>query len=92
MYKPKYTKPFNKDIRRLERSGSHDIEKLKAVIRKLINGKPLEPRYKDHALTGDLKGHRDCHVEPDWILIYRIDRETKTITFTRTGSHADLFE
>jgi mRNA interferase YafQ len=92
MYKPKYTKSFNKDIQRLERSGSHDIEKLKVVIQKLINGEPLEPRYKDHKLIGNYEGHRDCHVEPDWILIYRIDREAQTITFTRTGSHADLFE
>lgn len=92
MYKPKYTKSFNKDIRRLERSGSHDIEKLKVVIHKLINGEPLEPRYKDHKLTGNYEGHRDCHIEPDWLLIYRIDKEMQTITFTRTGSHADLFE
>ncbi len=92
MYRPRYTKSFNKDIRRIERSGSHDIEKLKVVIRKLINGEPLEPRYKDHKLTGNYKGHRDCHIDPNWILIYRIDRVAQTITFIRTGSHADLFE
>ena len=68
-----------------------DIEKLKTVMRQLVDQRPLEGRYHDHALTGNLRGHRDCHIEPDWILIYRIDRDLQEITFVRTGSHADLF-
>ena len=68
-----------------------DIEKLKTVMHQLANQRPLESRYHDHALTGNLRGHRDCHIEPDWILIYRIDRDLQEITFVRTGSHADLF-
>lgn len=68
-----------------------DIEKLKTVMRQLVNQRTLESRYHDHALTGNLRGHRDCHIEPDWILIYRIDRDLQEITFVRTGSHADLF-
>lgn len=68
-----------------------DIEEMKTVMRQLVNQRPLESRYHDHALTGNLRGHRDCHIEPDWILIYRIDRDLQEITFVRTGSHADLF-
>ena len=67
------------------------MEKLKAVVRKLIGGVPLESRYLDHPLVGNLKGYRDCHIEPDWILLYRIDKDKQEITFVRTGSHSDLF-
>jgi mRNA interferase YafQ len=67
------------------------IGKLNALMRQLVNRRPLENRYHDHALTGNFKGHRDCHIEPDWLLIYRIDRDMQEIIFIRTGSHADLF-
>ena len=60
-------------------------------MRRLVNQHPLESSYHDHALTGDLKGHRDCNIEPDWLLIYRIDSALQVIIFIRTGSHADLF-
>lgn len=66
MYQPVYTRQFKKDIKRLEKSGSKDIEKLKAVIRTLIEERPLDPRYRDHKLRGDYTGHRECHIEPDW--------------------------
>jgi mRNA interferase YafQ len=89
--KPGYAGQFKKDIKNLKKSGVKDMEKLKAVVRKLIDGKPLEGRYRDHALSGHLKGHRDCHIEPDWLLIYLLDRETQEITFVRTGSHSELF-
>jgi mRNA interferase YafQ len=91
MLKPRYTGQFNKDIKRIKKSGKKDMEKLKAVMRKLTEGNPLESRYHDHALTGNLKGHRDCHIEPDWLLIYQLDREAQEVIFVRTGSHADLF-
>lgn len=91
MFLPHYTAQFKKDAHKLERSGSHDIEKLKTIVRKLLNGEPLDTRHRDHPLTGNWKGHRDCHVGPDWILIYRIDMEAQVITFIRTGSHADIF-
>jgi mRNA interferase YafQ len=68
-----------------------DIGKLNTLMRQLVNQQPLESRYHDHALTGNLKGHRDCHIEPDWLLIYRIDRDVQEIIFIRTGSHAALF-
>ncbi len=91
MYQPIYTKQFKKDIKRLERSGNKNIEKLKTVIRTLLEGKRLDPSYRDHNLKGNFKDRRECHVEPDWLLVYKIEGE-KTIIFERTGSHADIFE
>ena len=91
MPKPRYSGQFKKDIKKIKKSGDKDMEKLKTVVRKLVDGTPLESRYHDHPLTGNLKGHRDCHIEPDWILLYRIDKERQEITFVRTGSHSDLF-
>jgi mRNA interferase YafQ len=66
-----------------------DAEKIKGVILKLINRETLEARHRDHALGRDYKGFRDCHVEPDWLLIYRFEGES--IIFEITGTHADLF-
>lgn len=91
MFGPRYTSQFKKDIHKLEGSGRYDIEKLKTIVRKILSGEPLDIRHRDHTLTGNWKGHRDCHIEPDWVLIYRIDKEAQTITFIRTGSHADIF-
>ena len=91
MFQPVYTKQFKKDIKRLERSGNKNIEKLKTVIRALLEGKRLDPSYRDHNLKGNFKDRRECHVEPDWLLVYKIEGE-KTIIFERTGSHVDIFE
>jgi len=85
----KTTKQFEGDYRLMVKRGK-DIEKLKIIMHQLVSQQPLS-RYHDHALTGNLRGHRDCHIEPDWILIYRLDRDLQEITFVRTGSHADLF-
>ena len=90
MLKPRFTGQFKKDIKKIQKSGGKDMEKLKVVIRKLVEGNPLESRYHDHALTGNLRGHRDCHIEPDWLLIYRLDRDEQEVIFVRTGSHGDL--
>ena len=85
---PVFENRFKKDIKRLQKRGK-DMRKLKAVIDKLLEGQELEPTYKDHALTGNWKGYRDCHIEPDWILIYRM---TETHLFlVRSGTHSDLF-
>jgi mRNA interferase YafQ len=86
----KTTKQFERDYRLLLKQGK-DIEKLKIVMHKLISQQPFESRYRDHALTGNLKSHRDFHIEPDWLLIYRIDNDAQEIIFTRTGSHSQLF-
>ena len=86
----KTTKQFDGDYRLMVKRGK-DIQKLKTIMRQLLNQQTLESKYHDHALRGNLRGHRDCHIEPDWILMYRIDRDLEEITFVRTGSHADLF-
>jgi mRNA interferase YafQ len=65
------------------------IEKLDAVMMLLINEEPLPQRNRDHALTGNFKGYRDCHIEPDWLLIYKVDGDA--IIFERTGTHSDIF-
>jgi len=84
----RYLGQFKRDFKRIEKRGS-DMKKLRAVIQKLVNEEELEARYKDHPLQGKYAGARDCHVNPDWILIYAIvDNELRLI---RTGTHADLF-
>jgi len=84
-----YTTQFKKDYKRLKKQNK-DLSKLRTAIGKLSAGKLLEPIYRDHPLSGNWKNHRDCHIEPDWILIYRItDRD---LYLERTGSHADLFK
>jgi mRNA interferase YafQ len=88
MLTPVFENNFKKDIKRLQKRGK-DIDKLKDVIDKLLDQQELEVKYKDHALIGNWKGYRDCHIEPDWLLIYKI---TETHLFlVRTGSHSDLF-
>lgn len=89
MRNPFYTKQFSKDIKKMQKRGK-DMEKIKKLLSLLIENKPLDLAYKDHKLTGNFEGRRDCHVEPDWILIYKLDKEN--IVFERTGTHADLFE
>jgi mRNA interferase YafQ len=86
----KTTKQFEGDYRLMGKRGK-DMEKLKTIMRQLVNQLPLESKYRDHALMGNLRGHRDCYLEPDWILMYRIDKNLQEITFVRTGSYADLF-
>ena len=90
MLRFKTTKQFEVDYRLMVKRGK-DIEKIKTVMRQLVDQQSLESRYHNHALTGNLKGHRDCHIEPDWILIYQIDRDLRELAFVRTGSHSDLF-
>lgn len=82
------TSQFKKDIKKQKKRGK-DLAKLQAVIDLLVDGSPLPPTYRDHALVGNWIGFRDCHLEPDWLLIYRIlDDE---IRLERTGTHSDLF-
>ena len=84
-----YTTQFKRDYKRI-RKQNKDIAKLRVVIEKLAAGQLLEPKHKDHQLSGRWKGHRDCHLEPDWILIYRITADD--LYLERTGSHAELFK
>lgn len=92
MLRPFFTKQFKKDVKRLEKSGSKDIEKLKLIINTLIEEKNLDKKHRDHTLTGYFKDRRECHIEPDWLLIYKLNRKDKAIIFERTGSHSDIFE
>ena len=80
---------FKRDVKRLQRRRK-EMNKLKELIRHLVNGEKLPQKNKDHRLKGTLKDCRECHVEPDWLLIYRI--EGSELCLVRTGSHADLFE
>lgn len=79
---------FRRDMKRLQRQGA-SLSKLRAVIASLAAQKPLDERYRDHALVGNWRGFRECHLQPDWLLIYRIEGEE--LQLARTGSHAELF-
>ena len=68
-----------------------DIGLLDDIVRRLATGEPLPESNRDHALTGDWLGHRECHVAPDWLLIYRIEADLLVLTLSRTGTHSDLF-
>lgn len=83
------TSQFRRDVKKLKKQGK-DFEKLKEVILVLVSGAPLEPRFCDHALIGPWKGSHDCHIEPDWLLIYR--QEPNRLFLERTGSQSDLFK
>ena len=89
-YDVKYTSRFKKDYKRLKKRG-WNIDKLLDVIDILKEGRELPPEYKDHPLHGDYEGHRDCHIEPDWILIYFKSESTLVLSMTRTGTHSDVF-
>lgn len=80
---------FRKDVKRAEKRGK-DMAKLRAVLTLLADQAPLPPEYRDHALRGDWIGFRDLHIEPDWLLLYRIAGDK--VQLARTGSHADLFK
>lgn len=94
MRKTKYTvKPttqFKKDFKLAMKRGLK-IELLEEVIAALAMGETFSEKHKDHALTGNWIGHRECHVLPDWLLIYRIEDDVLVLTLTRTGTHIDLF-
>ncbi|HCD1118728.1 MULTISPECIES: type II toxin-antitoxin system YafQ family toxin [Proteus] len=89
MRKVSYSGQFKKDLKLAEKRGK-DINKLKEIILLLVQGKRLPAQLKDHPLTGKWKPRRDLHIEPDWLLIYKIDNDT--VHFDRTGSHSDLFK
>ncbi len=81
-------KSFKRDMKRLKR-GNFDFSKLSVIILKLAKKEKLEAKYSDHLLTGNWKGHRECHIAPDWLLIYKI--KDNDLLLIRTGSHSELF-
>lgn len=90
-YQIQWTSRFKKDYKQAIRRGL-PIEELDDVIRLLAVGKALPKTLKDHALTGNWLGHREYHIRPDWLLIYKISSQQLVLTLTRTGSHSDLLE
>lgn len=88
--RPVHSSRFHKDTRRAGRRG-RNLTKLRLVAEWLIEQTPLPARFRDHPLLGEFKGYRECHIEPDWLLIYRIDDAAGEIRFERTGTHSDLF-
>ncbi len=89
MLTPVRSGQFRRDVKRAEKRGK-DLSKLRLVLELLIAGRELPAIYKDHPLKGDWKGYRDAHVEPDWLLIYRVAGDE--LHLARTGAHADLFD
>ncbi|HEV2614378.1 MAG TPA: type II toxin-antitoxin system YafQ family toxin [Gammaproteobacteria bacterium] len=88
MFEPVYTRRFEKDLK-LARKRGKNIQKLKDAIEILLGGSRLPEKYHDHWLVGNYSDRRECHIEPDWLLIYK--PEKREIVFERLGSHADLF-
>ncbi len=88
MLTPVYTRQFEKDIKRMNKRGSN-LEKMKIIIRSLVREEKVDPIHRDHKLIGNWAGRRECHIESDWLLIYKTDGDR--IVFERTGSHSDLF-
>ena len=89
MYTPVYTKQFAKDVKKAQKRGKN-LDKFKTIAATLHSGQPLNEIYRDHKLVGNYGGRKECHIEPDWLLIYKTD-ETR-IVFERMGAHSDLFK
>ena len=89
VYALEYTAQFKKDYKLAKKRG-RNIGKLEETLRCLCSGQTLPETMRDHQLVGNYRGHRECHIEPDWLLIYRIDGANLVLTATRTGTHVDL--
>ena len=89
-YEIKPSNQFKKDLKLAAKRG-YQIELLTEVIKKLANGEKLAAKYRDHQLSGNFGLFRECHIQPDWLLIYEIDGDELILYLTRTGSHSDLF-
>lgn len=84
------TSQFRKDYKLAKKRG-YDMSLLEHVLQQLLDCTPLEEKHHDHALTGNYLGFRECHIQPDWLLIYAIDNGQLILTASRTGTHSDLF-
>ena len=85
-----YEKSLKKDYKRMLKRGCNP-QNLQDVLSFLVNQQPLPEKYRDHNLSGNYAGYRECHIEPDWFLIYKIFNDKLVLVLTRTGSHSDLF-
>ncbi len=90
-YRIEYTNRFEKDLKQAVKRGK-DLDKLFAVIDKLAKGIPLEPKNRVHLLTGEYTGYWECHIEPDWLLVYEKFDDVLVLSMYRTGTHSDLFD
>ena len=90
MYEIVTSNRFKKDLKVALKRG-YKLDKLKTVIDCLASGQPLAEKYKDHVLTGNFEGFRECHISPDWLLVYRIEEYDLLLYLLRTGTHSDLF-
>lgn len=90
MLKVRYSAKFKKDFKMIVKRG-YDIALFEEVLMLLRKQKPLPEKYSDHSLKGDYMGHRECHISPDWLLIYKVENDILTLSLTRTGTHSDLF-
>lgn len=90
-YKIKFTKRFKKDLKQAKKQGK-DIEKLFNIVEKIAKDETLDEIYRDHSLSGKYEGTRECHIEPDFLLIYEKIEEVLVLSLVRNGSHSDLFK
>ena len=90
-YTLKTTTKFKKDYKRCKKRG-YNMNLLENVIDTLLSGEELDDKYYDHPLHGNYEGFNECHIQPDWLLIYRIENDILVLTLSRTGTHSDLFE
>ena len=90
MYAIRPTNKFRQDLKLCQKRG-YNMQAITDVIKKLAEGETLPPKNRDHELTGTYKGFRECHIQPDWLLIYRINNNDLILFLSRTGTHSDLF-
>lgn len=85
-----FSAKFRRDYKRIQKQGKN-VDQLLKIVDILAAEQPLDPKYRDHAMTGDFIGYRECHIEPDWLLVYKVEQDALLLTLTRTGAHSDLF-
>jgi len=90
MLKLRYSAKFKKDFKLVQKKG-YDISLFEEILSMLCNENILSPKHKDHPLSGNYAGFRECHITPDWLLIYKIEKEILVLSLTRTGTHSELF-
>ena len=90
MLDPVYSSQFKRDFKLMQKR-NEDMDKIRDIMDMLENEVPLKPKHNEHPLQGNYKGCKECHIEPDWLLIYDIDKSENEIYFVRTGTHSDLF-
>lgn len=90
-YEVKFTTQFKKDLKRAKKQHK-DLDKLFEAVEMIANGEKLDASYHDHELTGDYSGTRECHIEPDWLLVYEIQKNVLVLMLYRVGTHSELFD